>query len=291
MSRFTVVLLFPLALCLSACSGANAKHAGGESPGKPVAAVSILPQTFFAERIAAGRFLVSVLVGPGQNPHSYEPTPGQMAELSRAAMWILSGTEFEIGLRPKIAALFPALPIIDGTRGVRFRTLEGEEHEGGIDRHSWLGREPAKIMAVRIRDALSAADPEGAAVYKENCAALTAEIDGEFEALKAKLGPLRGRLVFVYHPAFGYFLDEFGLIQEAVETGGREPTPRELERLMEKARQEGAAAIFFQTQFPAGTVKTVADAMGIKPAALDPLSPDWLANIRVMGNALAGAIE
>jgi zinc transport system substrate-binding protein len=219
-----------------------------------------------------------------------------MSGLAEAAFWVLSGTEFEIGLRPKIAALFPALPIVDGTDGIRWRTLSPEaDGEGGdghdLDRHSWLGREPAKVMAAHIRDALSAADPAGAAVYRENYAALAAEIDGEFDALKLKLEPLRGRTVLVYHPAFGYFLDEFGLIQEAVETGGKEPTPRELEWVMEKARRGGAAAIFFQAQFPAATVRTVANAMALRMVTLDPLSPDWLANIRAMGDALAGALE
>jgi zinc transport system substrate-binding protein len=260
--------------------------------------VSILPQAYFLNRAAGDRAQVLVLVGPGQNPHNYEPTPKQMSGLAEAAFWVLSGTEFEIGLRPKIEALFPALSIVDGTEGIRWRRLSPAEFRGGEeeaghdrDRHSWLGREPAKIMAAHIRDALGAADPAGAAVYGENYAVLAAEIDGEFDALKLKLEPLRGRTVLVYHPAFGYFLDEFGLVQEAVETGGKEPSPRELERVMERARRQGAAAIFFQAQFPAATVKTVADTMGLRLVTLDPLSPDWLANIRAMGDALAGALE
>jgi zinc transport system substrate-binding protein len=216
-----------------------------------------------------------------------------MAALAEAAFWVLSGTEFEIGLRPKIAALFPSLPIIDGTEGVRFRPLEargGGAGEAGIDRHTWLGAEPAKIMAAHIRDALAAADPAGAAVYEENCAALIEDIDAEFGALRAALAPLRGRTVFVYHPAFGYFLDEFGVLQEAVETGGKEPTPRVLGELMEKARRERAAAIFVQTQFPLRTAKSMADALGLDLIPLDPLSPDWLANIRVMGEALGRSV-
>jgi zinc transport system substrate-binding protein len=218
-----------------------------------------------------------------------------MAGLAEAVFWVLSGTEFETALRPKIAALFPALPMIDGTEGVRFRSLEShgddEETEGGIDRHTWLGSEPAKLMAVHIRDALTAADPGGAAVYEQNCGALIGDIDAEFGALRAELASLRGKTVFVYHPAFGYFLDEFGIFQEAVETGGREPTPRVLQALMEKARREGAAAVFFQTQFPVNAARTAAEVLGLELAALDPLAPDWLANIRVMGAALKGAVR
>jgi zinc transport system substrate-binding protein len=297
MYRFAAILLLSWAMCLGACSGNRDIPEKPAAGSRILAAVSILPQVYFLERVAGDRARSLVLAGPGQNPHTYEPTPKQMTGLAEAAFWVLSGAEFEIGLRPKIEALFPALPIIDGTGGVRFRTLESHmdqegqgEDKAGIDRHSWLGAEPAKIMAVHIRDALTTADPEGAAVYGENCGALIGEIDAEFDALRAELAPLRGRTVFVYHPAFGYFLDEFGILQEAVETGGKEPTPRVLRDLMEKARREEAAAIFVQAQFSPGTAGSMADALGIELITLDPLSPDWLANIRIMGNALKKAL-
>jgi zinc transport system substrate-binding protein len=98
-------------------------------------------------------------------------------------------------------------------------------------------------------------------------------------------------VVFVYHPAFGYFLDEFGIRQEAVESGGKEPTPRILSQLIEKAKQKGAAAIFVQSQFPVHTAQAVADAAGAVLAPLDPLAPDWLANIRSMGEVLYKTIK
>jgi zinc transport system substrate-binding protein len=93
----------------------------------------------------------------------------------------------------------------------------------------------------------------------------------------------------VYHPSFGYFLDEFGIIQEAVEAGGKEPSPRQLGNLIEKARRERAAVIFVQAQFPAAAARTAAAAIGAELVPLDPLSPDWLANIRAMGEALKKA--
>ncbi|MDR0998885.1 MAG: zinc ABC transporter substrate-binding protein, partial [Treponema sp.] len=243
-----------------------------------------------------------------QNPHSYEPTPRQMSDLAQAGVWILSGAEFEIGLKPKIASLFPGLLILDGTEGVRFRRLEeGEEDhdedsagEGGsggpadsipagMDRHTWLGEEPARIMAAHIRDALSAIDGEGASRYEENCAALIREITGEFDSLRRELAPLRGTTVFVYHPAFGYFLDEFGIVQRAVETGGKEPGPRDLARLIGDARREKTAAIFVQAQFPAEAARTAAAAIGAELLPLDPLAEDWLSNIRLMGSTLKKA--
>jgi zinc transport system substrate-binding protein len=270
--------------------------------------VSIPPQEYFARRIGSGRIgKILVLAGPGQNPHNYEPKPRQLAELAGASAWVLSGIEFEAALRPKIAGLFPALRIINGTEGVKFRRMaetetEGHDHAGesdhdehneagvhSIDRHSWLGLEPAKLMALHIRDVFCALDPPGAAQYDDNCASLIQDMEETFRTLRRDLTPLRGKTVFVYHPAFGYFFDEFGILQEAVETGGKEPTPRILAGLIEKARAEKAGALFVQAQFPAEAARAAAAASGAELVSLDPLAADWLANIRYMGEALKKA--
>jgi len=254
--------------------------------------VSIPPQAWFVSQIAGDKAHAMVLAGPGQNPHSYEPGPRQIQSLSASGAWILSGVEFEISLRPKIAALFPNLLIVDGTKGVSFRMLE--EHDGDghdhsaleIDRHTWLGREPAKILAAHVRDALSLLDGENEAYYRGQYERLIALIDFEFDELKITLMPISGRSVFVYHPSFGYFLDEFGIHQEAVETGGKEPTPRELYNLIARLKEEQAAAVFVQAQFSVNAAKTLASAVGAELIALDPLAQDWLGNIRLMGETL-----
>jgi zinc transport system substrate-binding protein len=152
-------------------------------------------------------------------------------------------------------------------------------------------------MAAQVLEALVALDQEaGGETYRANYEALIAEIDALFGRLREEFRPLAGRAVFVYHPSFGYFLDEFGLVQEAVESGGKEPTPRELEALIQRAKEERPLAIFVQAQFPVEAARTVADATGATLVSLDPLSPDWLGNIEIMAKALkdalrAGAVE
>jgi zinc transport system substrate-binding protein len=297
----TILVVLLAALSLSCGSGRGSGAQAG--PSRKLIAVSIMPQAYFAGRIAGDLAECMVLAGPGQNPHSYEPTPRQFSELAGAAAWVLSGTEFEISLRPKIESLFPGLPIVDGTGGVRFRSLEAHGHEGEEeeyenrgssmerDRHTWLGLEPAKIMALHIRDALCAADSAHAEVYRKNCEVLVRDMEAAFDELRRELAPLRGKTVFVYHPAFGYFLDEFGIIQEAVETGGKEPAPRVLGKLIEKVRAEKVRVIFVQAQFPAESARTAAAAAGAELVSLDPLAADWLSNIKTMGEALKRAAE
>ncbi len=300
------IALLAIALCtlFPACARRADRAGASLGPdGKPVptVAVSILPQRYFVERIGGERVKALVLVGPGQNPHSYEPTPQQMTELSRAACWILSGTDFERSLVPKVREIAPNLTIVDGVDGVAFRHLEEHHHEDegekhadgpeGIERdtHTWLGREPAKILAAHVASALSAADPAGSSAYEAARDSLIADIDRVFDGLKGRLAPLGGTSVFVFHPSFGYFLDEFAIEQEAVETGGKEPSARVLAELIAEAKEDRPRAIFVQAQFPTGAARTVADAIGAEVVPLDPLAPDWLENISRIGEALARA--
>jgi len=266
----------------------------------PIVVVSILPQAYFVERIAGERVNPMVLVGPGQSPHAYEPTPRQMADLASSPLWLTIGVDFEKGLKPKVASLYPKLAIVDTTTGIQYRQLEGHNHEGkvledthaeesGLDQHVWLGRQAAIAMAGSIRDALVAYDPSGASMYKSRHDTFVTEIKAVWKALEQDLAPSQGKTVFVYHPSFGYLLDDFGIEQEAVETGGKEPTQKNLAGLIAEARADGANIIFVQPQFPASAAKTVAQAIGGVVVEIDALAPDWLDNIKRIGAALARA--
>jgi zinc transport system substrate-binding protein len=261
-------------------------------------AVSIPPQAYFEERISGGRFSCLTIVGPGQSPHSYEPSPRQMSELAKASSWFTVGVEFEKALKPKISSVLPRLRLVDTTTGLEFRRLEAhidedghDEAESGIDPHVWLGWKQSKAMALIIRDELALLDPGGESAYRKNYDALAADVDAAFNALALDLAPLRGKPVFVYHPAFGYFLDEFGIEQVAVETGGKEPTQKGIAFLVAKARKEGAKIIFVQAQFPTRSAKTLAAGIGGVVEPMDSLAADWLPNLKRMGEALKKAIR
>lgn len=271
-------------------------------------AVSIPPQAWFVSQIAGDNAQTLILVPPGQNPHNYEPAPLQIQKLSAADAWILSGSEFEISLRPKIEKLFPNLLIIDGTQGVHFRQLENHHHDGfnnhdeaeginsnssslvNLDRHTWLGREPAYILAAHVTNTLAFLDNENELYYRGRYGRVINIIYDAFNDLKSILAPLNDKSVFVYHPSFGYFLDEFGIHQEAVETGGKEPTPRQLYRLMNMINEEKPAAIFVQTQFPVNAARTLAASAGAQVVELDPLAENWLENILHIGQVLKNII-
>lgn len=309
MARILVFIRVPALLrgifsCAALATVIAAPSAGN---ALPTVAVSIIPQAEFVSRIAKDKVAILTLVGPGSSPHSYEPTPRQMASLSAASLWFSTGVEFENALLPKVRALYPKVKIVDTVKNVRFRSLETHAHEedgetsaGKVsdsegddhgdesrDPHVWLGYDAAKSQLAEIRDALVQLLPEHAAYFRVNHDAFLREIEAVFVRLKKQLATLRGEKVFVYHPSFGYFFDEFGLEQVAVEAGGKEPTQKTLADLIARARLEKARVIFVQKQFPAAAARTVATAMNGSVVEIDPLAADWLANLSRMGAALA----
>lgn len=297
---------------------AQAAVAAGATGTPVVVAVSIPPLEYFAKRVGGDRLRTMVLVSPGQNPHSYEPTPRQLASLAQASLWFTTNIEFEKGLVPKVAALYPKLRIVDTSAGIPVRSLEEhghdddahghDDHDEGDDGHNdetdhghgaiadrdphvWLGRRGSLMQAAAIRDALVTADPSGAAVYRKNYEDFARDVESVFASLASELASLRGRTAFVYHPAFGYFLDEFGIRQVAVETGGKEPTQKTLAALVAQAKEARAAVVFVQPQFPRSAARSIAAAIGGTVEEIDDLPSDWLGNLRRMGRALAGALR
>ena len=274
--------------------GAQGSREAQTQQTKPIVAVSILPQAYFVDKLAHDLVRTLTLVGEGQNPHSYEPSPSQMAQLSQAELWILSGTEFELVLKDKISTLYPNLKVIDGTKNMVFRSLEEydehdhhhDEHGMNIDRHTWLGWQQASALLATTTGALVSMLAEHEQVILERGHALQTQIDTLFISLQSELSELQGTTVYVYHPSFGYFLDTFGIKQRAVETGGKEPTARDLASLIAEAKEGGAKIIFVQKQFPVSSARTVAQAVGAEVVALDPLAYDFLESIKQMGQAL-----
>ena len=298
--------LLAVILGLFGCSKPPARPAAGPSRAGAAAPCEVYagipPIADFVERVG-GRFVrVHTLIPPGQEPHSFEPTPQQMAKLGRARLYFAIGFPFERRLVGKIQSTYKGLEVVDISRGIPRRTLAAEpgdarETETGAkaarhtDPHVWLSPRNAMRMAARIRDALAAADPAHAAAFRKNCNTFQHEL-AQLDAEIAKaLAPIKGREIFVFHPAFGYFTDAYGLKQRAVEVGGKAPTARRLARLIDDARRHGVRVIFVQPQFSTRTAKVIAAAIHGAVVPMDPLAHDYVKNLRRMAAAIRDALK
>jgi zinc transport system substrate-binding protein len=276
----SLVLLLPLS-----CSPRQPAGAAAQAPEQGIRVfVSILPQVTFVKEVGGDRVIVEALVRPGQDPHTFEPTGQQMARLARAAVFFRIGVPFENALIPRIQGSTRNLLIVDTQAGIPLRPLneEAEHGEGGPDPHTWMSPLLVKRQAQTIRDALAELDPAGKQSYQANYERFAAELEALHQEIAAALAPFRGKDLFVYHAAYGYFADEFGLRQVAVEIGGAQPSARQLAGLIDRARQEGVKVIFVQPQFSPKGAETLAESIGGAVVPLDPLAEDYLGNMREM---------
>ncbi len=255
--------------------------------------VSVLPQQYFVERLAGENFTVNVMVQPGESPENYEPTPQQMRSLSAASAYISIGVSFENVWLDKIASANPAMMLVDSTVGIRKQPIEGhdhtvEDHTGEeLDPHIWTSPRLVKIQAQNITDALIKIDPDHEAEYKTNLDSFLQDINQLDTELTALFDGLNQKKFMIFHPSLGYFADDYGLTQIPIEIGGNEPSAQELAQFITIAEEENVHIIFVQPEFSKRSAETIAAEIDATVVELFILSPDWLNNLRSIGETIA----
>ncbi len=269
-----------LLVAIVACGSEPAPEA------RPLVMVSVLPQKYMVDRLAEELVRVEVMIPPGVSPHMYEPSLAKMALLREAALYVKVGHpnfSFEMAWLTWILAEAPGLPVVDGSADVEFRRG---------DPHVWVAPRHVEKMATHVEAALERILPDHRETLRANLASFRAEItalDGEIREL---LAGKQGAKFLVFHPAWGYFAETYGLEQVAIQRERKEPDPYELGELIAYAREGGVRVIFVQPQFDPAAAETLAREIGARVEPLDALAYDWPANLRRAAHALAeGTVE
>ncbi len=271
---------------------------------KIIVGVTILPQVEFVEKVGGDKVKVMAMVPPGASPHTYEPTPNQMIDLSNAKMYAKIGTdiEFELGSMDKISNLNKGMLIVDCSKGIELREMSEEDkkadasddnktyEEGTVvkDPHIWLSARNAKIMVENIYEGLVEVDPADKEYYKKNKDLYIAELDKVDTEISEKLSNLNNRKILVYHPAWGYFCRDYNLTQVAIEKEGKEPTLQGIENLIKQAKENNITIIFAEPQFSTKSAEVVAKEINGKVILIDPLPENYTENLYNVADALSG---
>lgn len=311
--RIVMFLLLVLLISLVACTAAPATEAPSAStnveapetatdstpPLTVVATYSVLGD--FIQRIAGNTVALTVLVGPGGDPHVFEPTPRDASALAEANLVFENGLEFETWLDDLFTAsgsTATRIAVSDGIDALPFtghdheheHHEEGDAHEheegdmhehehehehehGEFDPHTWLSPLNAIIMVENIRAALVAANPANAEVYNANAAALTAELqqlDAEIRTMVEQI-PVERRKLVTTHELFGYFARDYGFeilgsALGAATTEAADPSAGQLAALIDEIRSAGVPAIFVENVGNPALMQRIAQDAGVKLA-------------------------
>jgi zinc transport system substrate-binding protein len=261
-AKFFIFLL----LVSAACSNQSTN----DSNNKKTITVSILPQKYFVEKIAGDHFNINVMIPPGASPVTYEPTPKQMKELSNSFAYLKIGhIEFEnVWMENK-----------------HVHSHDGHHHHG-VDPHIWTSPIEVKKQAEIIFNFLVNSEPESKNEFTVNYNSFLSEIDSLNKYLNEILLPYKGRKFMIFHPALSYIARDYGLEQISIEIDGKEPTPANIQEIINVAKKEDIRIIFVQKQFSTHNVEVIANEIQASVIQIDPLDYNWEKSIRFIANEI-----
>ncbi len=248
--------LFLLCLLLAGCAAAAPAEESGDVPEL---VATVFPAYDFARQIAGGRARVTLLVPPGSESHSFEPTPRDMARIEGCALLVCNGGESEAWLDQILEdrEQVPVLSMLSCVQALEEETVEGmqEVYEGPegdegpeYDEHVWTSPVNAVLICRALCEKLCELDPEGEESYRANLAAYEEqlwELDAAFREV-VKNGQ-RDTVIFADRFPVRYFTEEYGLRYYAAFPGcadDAEPSAKTVAFLIDKVRQEQIPAVF-----------------------------------------------
>ncbi len=289
--KIRTTLLIAIAALAAACS--NTKQ--GKSNQKTVA-VSIEAQKYFIERIAGGNVNVITLVPKGAKPEAYDLTPKQIIELGNCITYFTMGhLPFEKTWIDKYGDNHPHTNIVNMSHGITPIITDHDhapqhafhdEKSKFIDPHTWMSVKNAFTIAKNGYDGLCTADPANKDLYRMRLDTLEKELFELDKTIRDKLAEADSAFL-IFHPALTYFASYYGLTQISVERDGKEPSPKEMRRIIDIAERENIKIMFIQPEFDKRSAKTLVEATGVRLIEINPLAYDWKSEMLNIANALA----
>jgi zinc transport system substrate-binding protein len=256
--RAIMVLILLGSLGAVSCGGDNS----AASARTTSVAAAFYPLAFAAEQIGGGEVDVTNLTPPGTEPHDVELSARDVGRVRSADVVLYIGSGFQPALEEAVDG--SEATAVDLLEGLRLREETDQDEDLDVDPHVWLDPVRYAEMSDRIGRALGRA--EQAAQFRAQLESL----DREFEEA---LSQCKRREIVTSHAAFGYLAERYELDQVAI-TGlspEAEPTPRELEDVIEDVRAHGATTVFFETLVSPRLAETVARETDASTAVLNPL--------------------
>lgn len=256
-----------LVLGTLALTGCAAPTRSADSRVHVVAA--FYPLAYAAQQVGGDRVTVETLTKPGGEPHDLELLPRQILDIQDAAL-VVHLSHFQPAVDAAVAA-HAAERSLDVAEAADLLTLtEGHDH-GAVDPHFWL--DPTRLAAVgeAIADRLAQSDPAGAAAYRANAAAFTAQLTTLDAEVETGLATCTNRDLVTGHSAFGYFAERYGFTQEPISglSPDLEPRASDLAHVVEFVREHDVRTIYAETIASPLITQALARETGARIAVLD----------------------
>ncbi|MGA5587895.1 zinc ABC transporter substrate-binding protein [Pseudomonas atacamensis] len=275
---------------------------------------SIKPLQLIAAAVQDGVAIPEVLLPPGASPHNYALRPSDVRKVQSVDLLYWIGPDME-GFLPRVLGgrSLPSVAVQD-LPGLKLRHFgadnhshaeEADEHDhdhrpGSLDAHLWLSPVNARVIADKMAADLSAADPANAQRYQSNAKAFDERLDALDQRLKKRLANVEGKPYFVFHEAFDYFEDAYGLKHAGVFAVAAEVQPgaQHVAAMRKRLQEVGKTCVFSEPPLRPRLAETLVAGLPVKLAELDALGGYTPATaqgyeqvLEKLGNDLAGCLE
>jgi zinc transport system substrate-binding protein len=271
---------------------------------------SIKPLQLIAAAVQDGVAVPEVLLPPGASPHNYALRPSDVRKVQSVDLLYWIGPDME-GFLPRVlnGRTLPSVAVQD-LPGMKLRRFaedshshaeDADEHDhdhrpGSLDAHLWLSPVNARVIATKMAADLSVADPANAARYQSNLSAFDERLGALDLRLKARLAGIEGKPYFVFHEAFDYFEDAYGLKHAGVFSVAAEVQPgaQHVAAMRARLQEVGKTCVFSEPPLRPRLAETLVAGLPVKLAELDALggyTPATAQVLEKLGNDLAGCLE
>ena len=256
-------LLLALCLLLTACS------AGAESGGEPLRVVATdFPCYDLARQVLGSDASLTLLIRPGMDTHTYEPTPADAKAVYEADVLIYIGGTSDAWVEDMLADApgVMAVRMMDSVQPIEEAHAEHGHEDISYDEHIWTSPVNMRAMLSSVEEALCAADPDGASTYRANAEAYDAQLvqlDQTFRDLVS--GAARTELIFADRFPFLYFAREYGLSYVSAFSGCSEeaqPSVQAVAALIDAVEQDGVPVIYVIEMSTGDVARAVAEQTG-----------------------------
>ncbi|QZY54568.1 metal ABC transporter solute-binding protein, Zn/Mn family [Crassaminicella profunda] len=259
---------------------------------KLTVAVSIVPEETFVKAVAGDLIEVVTMIPPGNSPENYAPSPRELQMLTKSSIYFSIGVPTEkANILPKLSSINENIQVVPLELEVSKVYKDREFSPGKRDPHIWLSPKRVKVMTEIIKDKLCEIDPKNKEIYEKNAKEYMSKIDGLDHDVKNSIKDLPKKGFLVYHPAFGYFADDYGLKMIAIEKNGKEATIEDIKRIIDYAKKEDIKTLFYQAEIDSKQSRVIAEEIEGSTQAIAPLAPDYIKNIENMAKTFIKSLK
>jgi zinc transport system substrate-binding protein len=229
---------------------------------------TINPYFLIAKQIVADKMHVELLIKPGSNPHTFNPSINDVKILSNASLIIANG----LGLDNAYLKNFKNVAFV-GESIPKNLLLQGDEDKGEYNPHVWLSLDfLVNYLIPKITQEIIKIDPANETFYQDNSKKLISSLNTLSEKFDNILSNQASSIVILEHPSFLYFFEKYKIKVLSVEEGhGKEPTISHIKEIIQEGKRGRVLGIFIAPQFNSSAIETIAKELNKEPKRLDPL--------------------